>query len=209
MGIHNTSADMRDPANLLGLLLEGMSTGSPTGFIERQEAAGQRQLVNSDRLPTNKGDRAEYEALGFTFGDPDPSDMMFSPATLPTGWRREGSDHAMWSHILDGLGRRRVSIFYKAAFYDRSAHMSLNTVYGYVQSCIWDKAEVVTDETWATRQAVAAALRDYIAGRNEAAALYAGRDGEHYATRRQEIAAEIAAAEAYLAKTGSPTAEGA
>jgi hypothetical protein len=50
---------------------------------------------------------------------------MFRPATLPEGWRREGSDHAMWSHIVDDQGRKRASIFYKAAFYDRGAHMSL------------------------------------------------------------------------------------
>ena len=44
---------------------------------------------------------------------------------LPEGWKREASYHPMWSHIVDGAGKQRVSIFYKAASYDRKAHMSL------------------------------------------------------------------------------------
>jgi hypothetical protein len=30
----------------------------------------------------------------------------------------------MWSHLLDEKGRKRASIFYKAAFYDRSARIN-------------------------------------------------------------------------------------
>lgn len=118
--IDNTSKHPR-PDWLLG--------GNPRA-IEAQEAQGQQQLVNSDRLPTRinsfgkYGDEA-FTALGFEFGDPDLADGMFRPAKLPAGWTREGSDHAMWSYLLDETGTRRVAIFYKAAFYDRVAFMDL------------------------------------------------------------------------------------
>jgi hypothetical protein len=137
-----------------------LATGDVSGVIENQERAGQQQLVRSDRLPTDDGGaREEFEAVGFTFGDPDPRDPMFVPATLPEGWKREGSDHAMWSYITDQHGRRRVSIFYKAAFYDRSAHMSLATVYGYLSDRVYDGQPVISDDDWATPAAILDAAR--------------------------------------------------
>ena len=36
----------------------------------------------------------------------------------------------MWSDLVDDKGRKRTSIFYKAAFYDRSAHIGVNRRYG-------------------------------------------------------------------------------
>lgn len=159
--IENTTERMKDRDAMLGFLAEGMIAG-PDAPILAQEAAGQRQLVNSDKLPADMrpADRTEWEALGFTFGEPDPQDPMFMPATLPEGWAREGSDHAMWSYIKDPLGRRRVSIFYKAAFYDRSAHMNLTRLENYVTGCVmYDDGPLVFDEQWATREAVVAALR--------------------------------------------------
>lgn len=159
--IRNTTRDMRDdPAEPLLALAEGMATGSAASFIERQERDGQRQLVNSDRLPTDRRGTPDEEwlALGFTFGDPDPQDDMFCPATLPPGWKREGSDHAMWSYLVDELGRRRVGIFYKAAFYDRSAFMRLNSVSTYVWDVVHNGGEYLLDDKWATAETVLAAL---------------------------------------------------
>ena len=122
--IENTSE--RDPVvHLAGMI------GGTDGYIAEMEAAGQRQLVGSTKLPTDLGFRSgreDYEALGFVLGDPDPADPMFMEATLPPGWRREGSDHAMWSYLVDERGIKRVSVFYKAAFYDRSASMSITNV---------------------------------------------------------------------------------
>lgn len=43
---------------------------------------------------------------------------------VPDGWKKEGLDHDMWSYLVDDKKRRRASIFYKAAFYDRSAHIN-------------------------------------------------------------------------------------
>lgn len=104
--------------------LINLLTGLPGG-IEAQERRGQTELVNSDMLPTDCGKRADYEALGFSFGEKVEGDPVFQKATLPAGWKRQGSDHDMWSYIVDERGLKRVAIFYKAAFYDRSARMSL------------------------------------------------------------------------------------
>jgi hypothetical protein len=159
MGIDNTTKRMQDPAEKMALLVEGMVTGSASSFIERQERDGQRQLVTSDRLPADCGDHAPWLALGFTFGDPDPSDPLFMPATLPPGWTRQATDHSMGSVIVDELGRERVSIFYKAAFYDRSAHMSLVGLSWYVTKAVeYDGPAIIFDDEWATTEAVKAAM---------------------------------------------------
>jgi hypothetical protein len=96
-------------------LLHG-EKGSPMA-IEMSEKAGQIALVKSQHIPI-QGSAALVE-LGFQLGD--RVDDLFIEATLPEGWTREGSEHAMWSYILDAEGNRRVSVFYKAAFYDRDA----------------------------------------------------------------------------------------
>ena len=113
----------RGPSDhLLGILTEGQSS-----YIEVMEAEGQAQVVNSDVLPIemNGGKRGDYEALGFVFGD--VVDDLFQAVTLPGGWRREGSDHSMWSYVVDAEGSRRVAVFYKAAFYDRRAFMRIES----------------------------------------------------------------------------------
>lgn len=110
---------------LLHLLGTLENRDDPSRYITDMEAAGQRQLVNSDQLPTDCGDEQPYLDLGFVFAEVVDGDPLFRHVTLPDGWKREGADHAMWSNLLDGEGRRRVSIFYKAAFYDRRAAMYL------------------------------------------------------------------------------------
>ena len=157
MSIENT----QDPASVELTTLLLFATGDTTAVIGAQEKAGQQQVVRSDRLPThlNSGTDADLEALGFTFGEPDPHDQLFRPATLPDGWTKQGSDHDMWSYVVDELGRRRVGVFYKAAFYDRRASMVLYSLYRYVTECVQNGTSIVTDGVWATRSAVAEALR--------------------------------------------------
>jgi len=163
--IRNTEKDANDPAGAMLILAASMGSGGTDQVIAEQERAGQAQLINSDRLPADLSgdDQAAFEALGFTFGEPDPGDPLFRPATLPEGWKREGSDHDMWSYVVDQLGRRRVAVFYKAAFYDRRAFMRLNTLHGYVSECGYHDSPIVTDETWATPAGLAQALRDLAA----------------------------------------------
>lgn len=178
--IDNTTARMKnDPAEPLLFMAASMAPGGSDEFIGAQEAAGQAQLVHSDRLPTDlHSPREDFEAQGFTFGDPDPSDPMFAPATLPEGWSRQGSDHDMWSYIVDDLGRRRASVFYKAAFYDRRADMSLDTVWAYVSGRVYDDQPIITDDGWATPAAVLAELRNGVRQAEERIAEWTGIGGD-------------------------------
>lgn len=178
----------QDPGSIHATALRAFAVGDTAAVIEGQERAGQAQLVTADVLPTNLDghDQADFEALGFTFGDPTPSDPMFRQATLPDGWKREASDHAMWSYVTDPLGRRRVSIFYKAAFYDRHAFMRLDTLHNYVSGCLHHDTPIVTDDTWATPAALAQTLHDLAdrAQRNvDTWQTVAERDGEDDETR--------------------------
>jgi hypothetical protein len=102
--------------------LENLAASTPGG-IEAQEKAGQQMFVNTDILPA-KCPRNELIKLGFKFLG--PHDDIFVNVEMPVGWKKVPTDHDMWSHLVDDKGRRRASIFYKAAFYDRSAHMSLD-----------------------------------------------------------------------------------
>lgn len=117
-----------DPFGMQGLAHAPAWPGTPEHgtWIEAQEAIGQRELVESTDLPTDTGGRDdEFIALGFTFGEPHASDPLFRPSTLPQGWTKAATDHSMGSVIRDEKGRERISIFYKAAWYDRSATMTL------------------------------------------------------------------------------------
>ena len=109
---------------MVAMLGEAMAGRNPGNAIVEAERAGQAALVNSTELPTKMGgDRRIFEAWGIQFGEPD-EDGLFIQAKLPPGWRKERTDHQMWSKLVDEKGRERASIFYKAAFYDRDAHMS-------------------------------------------------------------------------------------
>lgn len=120
----------------LGFLAASLGSGGASGAIEEQERNGQAELLNSTTLPTDGSNSPELAALGFVFGDEVPGDPMFRQATLPEGWTREGSDHAMHSYVCDERGVRRVNVFYKAAFYDRRADLHVMNV-GYDVSTKW------------------------------------------------------------------------
>lgn len=118
------------PAALMALLggdTENAMAALTPGGIEAQEKAGQQELVNSTRLPKEilHSTKEMFESLGFEFGE--EVDGLFVECKLPDGWSKKASDHDMWSKIIDERGRERASVFYKAAFYDRKAHMSLDS----------------------------------------------------------------------------------
>ncbi len=116
----------KDKADAARVLAEFVALGTDRA-VERQESMGQKQLVASDLLPRRivGAERSDFERLGFVFGAPVDGDPLFVHATLPAGWKKVGGAHPMCSEILDEQGRKRVSVFYKAAFYDRDANMSL------------------------------------------------------------------------------------
>lgn len=95
------------------------------GGIEAQEKAGQIEQSFAETLPIDlHGYGKDFEALGFVLGL--KVDDCFQQAQWPKGWRKKPTDHSMWTEILDDKGRKRGMIFYKAAFYDRSAHAHLS-----------------------------------------------------------------------------------
>jgi len=117
------------------VLIESLA-GCQEGAIERQESRGQADIVNSDQLPVmgtpghpmygrpQPKQDAAWAATGIVF-EPAGEGALFRDVVLPEGWSKRGSDHAMWSYLLDDKGRERASIFYKAAFYDRRAHVRI------------------------------------------------------------------------------------
>jgi len=103
--------------------------------IERSEKQGQTELCHSELLPVRfmNGKPEDLEKAGVIFGDKVESDPIFQNVTLPKGWEIRPTKHSMWTELVDDKGRVRASIFYKAAFYDRSTHISLSSRYNYSQ----------------------------------------------------------------------------
>jgi len=108
--------------------------GNPR-VIEAQEKAGQQKLLKSDNLPRKSfhGDvKTIYEKMGIlVLEGNNKADPFFYKVKLPIGWKIISTDHSMYTTLLDEKGRKRASIFYKAAFYDRDASISFNTRYNY------------------------------------------------------------------------------
>jgi hypothetical protein len=124
------------PAALLALVgirdggdIENLIAAAMPGGIEAQEARGQRDLCATERLPKDGFDSHDLSQIGIEkLGD---ADDIFYSVRLPAGWKIKPTEHSMWNQLVDEQGRERASIFYKAAFYDRKAHMRLTSRYTY------------------------------------------------------------------------------
>lgn len=105
-----------------------MAASTPGG-IEAQEKEGQLAQALLETLPIDMHGCAvkDFEKLGFVFGE--KTDRIFWQCKFPAGWKKQPTSHSMWSDLLDDKGRKRGSIFFKAAFYDYSAHIGLTTRY--------------------------------------------------------------------------------
>lgn len=128
--VENSSARPLEE-HLVGLIVSD-------SYVPDMEASGQQQLVGSSRLPA-EGDWDGLVALGFVKGDPVAGDPLFVEATAPVAWVRRSMDHSLHSEIFDDRGLPRVGIFYKAAFYDRSAHFWIIDVGAHVVSSALNK----------------------------------------------------------------------
>jgi len=107
--------------------VEKMIVAGTPGGIEEQEAIGQAELVHDDTLPTEslRGCREKLKELGVEFLDPIEGDPLFCRAKLPVGWSKKVTPHSMWTHLVNADREVVALLFYKAAFYDRKAHMML------------------------------------------------------------------------------------
>lgn len=108
---------------------EWLFGGNPNA-IEQQEAQGQKDLSDSTQLPriVNYPRGANpvelYSKMGITVLTTSKGDDLFMGVKLPAGWKVQPTDHSMWSDLIDNEGKKRASIFYKAAFYDRDAFIN-------------------------------------------------------------------------------------
>lgn len=115
--------------------MENMLVAMTPGGIEAQERAGRDKLVASSMLPikANGCTWEQIEQAGIVRHE--PVDDLFVRVTLPDGWKVVATSHDMNSDLVDNEGRCRGNVFYKAAFYDRSAHITMHRRYHYeVQS---------------------------------------------------------------------------
>lgn len=105
---------------------EWVMGGNPDAIVE-QEKEGQRQLVEDFQLPVRMVDCTEedLEKMGIVLGEEIESDPLFRKVELPKGWTVRATEHQMWSDVFDEQGVVRLRVFYKAAFYDRRAHVML------------------------------------------------------------------------------------
>lgn len=83
--------------------------------------------------------RVQYEKLGIEIIS--EHDELFWNVKLPEGWEIKPTDHSMWNELLDNKGRKRMTFFYKAAFYDRDAFSNLQTRYQLDVTHIADSAD--------------------------------------------------------------------
>lgn len=168
------------------------------GAIEEQEAEGAAAMQRGDCtvIPARGYRDEDLTALGFTLGDVTPGDDLFREAAMPTDWKRAGTGHSMHTDIVDELGRKRIGIFYKAAWYDRKADLSIVSVSGYIRSCLYEEAEPILDDAWATRDAVLAALADIEKAERDNVELWSEHAEDYAREYEQEARDRLAKIEA-------------
>ena len=131
--ITNTEVYAKTKEGATALLAEVMFSPTPGAVIKRMEADGQAELSQvTDRLPSKHlapNVKPVLESAGVKFGNTVAEDPIWQVVELPNGWKIERTDHSMWSDLVDQNGRPRAAIFYKAAFYDRHANISVCTRY--------------------------------------------------------------------------------
>lgn len=112
-------------------MIEWLFGGNPDA-IERQEKQGQKEMIEASnegvqQLPA-KGNGCNptdiYKVLGFEVIGQSEGDPLFFDVKMKNGFSLKPTDHSMWNDLVDGKGRVRASIFYKAAFYDRDAFIN-------------------------------------------------------------------------------------
>lgn len=110
---------------------EWLGGGNPRA-IEAQELIGQSELEGSLQLPINCNHPSEtlntveqYHKMGIKTFTRTKNDDIFVGVKLPTGWKKQSTEHPMWTDLLDDKGRIRANIFYKGSFHDRSSHIDL------------------------------------------------------------------------------------
>ena len=117
----------RDELDAIEMLLRAMM--GEERVIEHMESEGQQKAIRNTMMAKKMNPSKEvWEKLGFSFSE-IPNDDTLCQATLPDGWTIKPTDHAMWNEIFDSNNAKRGAMFYKSSFYDRDAHMYLESRY--------------------------------------------------------------------------------
>lgn len=87
------------------------------------------EKLNIERENNKKWTKEQYEKMGIKIIN--ENDNLFFNVTLPDGWKVKPTDHSMWNEVIDNNDRRRISFFYKGAFYDRKAFSNFEKRYTY------------------------------------------------------------------------------
>ena len=93
-----------------------------SGTTQDMDYETKRQITSAN---TEAYTRVQYEKMGIEIIS--EADDLFWNIKLPEGWEVKATDHSMWNEVRDHKGRKRMTFFYKAAFYDRSAFSNLQT----------------------------------------------------------------------------------
>lgn len=76
-----------------------------------------------------KWTKEQYERMGIEIVE--EYDDLFLNIVLPDGWKINPTNHSMWNEVIDKKGRKRISFFYKGAFYDRDAFSNFEKRFTY------------------------------------------------------------------------------
>lgn len=126
---------------MVDMLLRMMS--SEENVLQNIEAEGQQELIRSTKFPKDMHpEKSVWEELGFKFKNIPDDDLLYE-GILPNGWNIQGTEHPMWTEIIDKDNNIRGTMFYKASPYDRKAFMSLNQKYKIEQETAYNPNSVV------------------------------------------------------------------
>lgn len=114
--------------------LDNALIAATPGGIEAQEASEQRCAIRDSLLPRtlnhligrDADSKPLYEALGFKVSE--SKDELFYSVVMPKGWKIVPTDHSMHSEVQFN-GSTQLTMFYKGAFYDRRADLSIHEPY--------------------------------------------------------------------------------
>lgn len=106
--------------------ISGLSPASNVTIEEREQAKiannPKWMIARSMGFPNQGSDTREaLEGLGFT--NIQEADDLFYQVQAPTGWTKETEGY--WTTVKDETGQKRMSQFYKGAWYDRDAFISI------------------------------------------------------------------------------------
>jgi len=91
--------------------------------------------------------KEQYKRMGIKVID--KYDDLFLNVILPAYWEIKATDHSMWNEVIDDKGRKRITFFYKGAFYDREAFSNFEKRYTYSEMPF---DEYKTNATYEERQ---------------------------------------------------------